>query len=236
MARLNFTKISFFAVLLMASSYIAQGQNFYKEKIPRKTIFSVGLGPSFAYLDNGGQYMEGDFKIKPSIATSISKYLNRRIDLRATFGFQQISSGGNPSADLQYYWQSNAASFTTKGSVFYLDLMPTISLFPTPLYFNRNRFNINIGTGVGVMQSFTKETKSFDEFEIPIKRIMSSVYVPIRGSISYKLTPYSDLALELSVLWTLTDELDGNSNTNRYNDQLIQTLLVYRRYLTPKSN
>lgn len=235
MARLNFITISFFAFFLLAS-YMANGQNFYKEKIPRKTVFSVGLGPSFAYLDNGGKYTEGDFKIKPSIATSISKYLNRRIDLRATFGFQQISSGGNPSADLQYYWQSKSASFTTKGSVFYLDVMPTISLFPTPLYFNRNRFNVNIGAGVGVMQSFTQETKSFDVNEIPLKRVMSTVYVPTRGSISFKLTPYSDLALELSVLWTLTDELDGNSNTNRYNDQLTQTHLVYRRYLMPKSN
>jgi hypothetical protein len=235
MARLNFIKISFFAVFLLAS-YVANGQNFYKEKIPRKTVFSVGLGPSLAYMDNGGQYMDGNFKIKPSIATSFSKYLNRRIDLRATFGFQQISSGGNPSADLQYYWQSKSASFTTKGSVFYLDVMPSISLFPTPLYFNRNRFNVNIGAGVGVMQSFTEETKSFDVNEIPLKRVMSTVYVPIRGSISFKLTPYSDLALELSVLWTLTDELDGNSNTNRYNDQLTQTHLVYRRYLMPKSN
>jgi len=57
--------------VMLASTLLAEAQNFYKERISRNNILTIGAGPSFAYLDNGGQYRSFDFEIKPSVAVSL---------------------------------------------------------------------------------------------------------------------------------------------------------------------
>lgn len=223
----------FFVVFLFPS--LIQAQNFFKEQIPRRKSFSIGFGPSFGYMDNGGQYRSGKFAVKPTFSGSYYRQLNQRIDLRATLGFQPIESSGTPSADSQAAWTANSAAFTTKGTVYFLDIMPTISIFPVSNQFNRSKFNFFGGLGLGVLQSTTKQTKTFDPNEIPVSHSLRSFYIPIRTGISFRLGAYSDISGEIAYFWTLTDMLEGNASTNSYNDQLIQGLVTYRRYLLPKS-
>ncbi|REG78422.1 hypothetical protein C8N25_13425 [Algoriphagus antarcticus] len=231
---LKIFQVSTLVFFLFASMHVS-AQNFYKEKNSRDNIVSIGMGPSFAYLDNGGQFRSINFEIKPSISASLTKRLNDRFELRATGGVQWISSGGNPSAYVQNIWTANNSSFTTNGSVYYFDVMPTMYVIPFGNHMNRSIINFYGGFGLGVMRANTKQTKSFSKDEVPKRQRITTGYVPIRAGISYTLGPFSDIALEGTMLATFTDNLDGNVGFNRFGDHLVQGQLVYRRYFFSKS-
>lgn len=224
-----------FTLFFFGLSPLIYGQNFYKERISRDNIFSIGVGPSFAYMDNGGQYRAGNFEIKPSISASLIKRLNTRFDLRATAGVQWISSGGNPSTSVTDNWFENFSSFTAVGQSFYFDIMPSMNVVPFANHMNRSRWNLYGGFGIGVMNVSTKQTKSFSENEVPTKEQITTAYIPVRAGLSYRIGPYSDIAGEGTMFFTFTDNLDGNVGFNRYGDHLAQAQIVYRRYFIPKS-
>lgn len=226
--------LSFFLLFSLGSG-LASGQSFYKEKIPRNNVFSIGIGPSFAYLDNGGQYREWNFEIKPAISASYSRKINSMFDLRGTVGFQQISSGGNPPTVIQENWAKKESSFTAAGSMYFVDVIPSMNLIPYNHHMNRSKFNIYGGFGIGVMHVATEQTKSFEENENPTNHSLTTPYIPVRAGLSYRIGNYSDIAGEGTILWTFNDNLDGNAGSNKYNDQFAQAQIVYRRYLIPKS-
>jgi hypothetical protein len=149
-------------------------QNFYKERISRSNIFTVGIGPSFAYLDNGGQYRAKNFEIRPSFSLAFTKRLNQTFDLRASTGVKGISSGGNPGQALQDMWSANTASFTARGSVFYFDLIPSMNLIGFANHMDRSLFNLYGGFGLGYINVQTEQTKSFSSEEIPTRHQVST--------------------------------------------------------------
>ncbi len=221
--------------LLCFSTLDSFGQNFYKERISRNHIVSIGVGPSFAYLDNGGQYRDFDFAIKPSISASVIKRMTPVIDLRATLGIQWIESGGNPSTKARDEWFLNGSSFTAKGSSVYFDVMPTFNLVSFDNHIYRSKVNFYGGAGLGVMFTQTEQKKSFSEEERPTDNSITTGFVPVRAGLSIKIGPYSDIAGEGTALFTFTDNLDGNIGFNRWGDHLFQAQIVYRRYFIPKS-
>lgn len=229
----KFLSISFL-VIILASSQSVKAQNFYKEKISRDNILSIGIGPSFAYLDNGGAYRRFNFEIKPSISASIAKRLTPMFDLRATTGVQWISSGGNPSTQVRDYWYANNSAFTAKGSALYFDVMPSMNLIPFSNHMNRSFANLYGGFGLGVMYTTTKQTKSFNEDEVPEKFNKTTAYIPVRAGLSFQFGAYADIAAEGTMLLTFVDDIDGNEGFNRFGDHLFQVQIVYRRYLYPR--
>lgn len=221
-------------LLLLFGSGAIMAQNFYKERISKDNIVTIGFGPSFAYLDNGGQYRDLNFKIKPSVSIALTRKLNSTFDLRSTLGYQYISSGGNPPFTATDIWFENFSSYTAKGPVYYFDVIPSINLIKFDNHMYRSLFNLYGGFGLGVMHARTEQTKSFSSEEKPTKYQITTGYVPVRAGLSYKLGPYSDIAGEGTMLLTFTDNLDGNVGFNRYGDHLFQAQLVYRRYFVPK--
>lgn len=217
---------------LFASMQLS-AQSFYKEMQTRDNIISIGVGPSLAYLDNGGQYRGFDFEIKPSISASFTKRLTERFDMRVTGGVQWISSGGNPTESVQEFWTDNNSSFTANGSVVYFDVMPSIFAVPFGNHMNRSMFNLYGGLGLGVMFANTDQTKSFNIEEQPVREKITTAYVPIRVGLSYTLGAFSDIALEGTLMATFTDNIDGNIGFNKFNDNLVQGQIVYRRYFFP---
>lgn len=210
------------------------GQNFYKEKISRDNILTIGIGPSFAYLDNGGQYRDLNFKINPAISVALTKKLNPTFDLRTTLGYQYISSGGNPSYTVRDAWYEDFASFTAKGPVYYFDVIPSMNLIRFNNHMHRSLVNLYGGFGLGVLHSKTEQTKSYESEEVPTKHQITTGYVPVRAGLSFKIGPYSDIAGEGTMMWTFTDNLDGNVGFNKFGDHLFQAQIVYRRYFVPK--
>lgn len=211
-------------------------QSFYSERVSRDNILSIGFGPSFAYLDNGGQYKNLDFKINPSISLSLAKKLSPTFDLRTTVGYQYISSGGNPDTKARDRWYANYSSFTAKGPVYYFDLIPSINLLRFDNHMYRSMFNVYGGLGLGLLHSKTEQTKSFSSEEVPTKHQITTGYVPVRAGVSYRLGPYSDIAGEGTILWTFTDNLDGNEGFNKFGDHLFQAQIVFRRYFVMKDS
>lgn len=228
-------KIFFKTALLLLVSGSISAQNFYKERISRDNILTIGIGPSFAYLDNGGQYRDLNFEIKPSVSLALTKRLNQKFDLRATGGIQWISSGGNPSTGIRDTWFAESSSFTAKGPAYYFDLMPSVNLIGFGNHMNRSLFNLYGGVGLGIMNVRTEQTKSFSSEEVPTNHQISTGYVPVRAGLSYRIGPYSDIAGEGTMMWTFTDNLDGNVGFNRFGDHLFQAQIVYRRYFIPKN-
>jgi hypothetical protein len=222
------------SVFLLISESIS-AQNFYKERISRNNILTVGLGPSFAYLDNGGQYRNFNFTIKPAFSIALTNKISEMMEIRATGGIQWISSGGNPPTSLRDEWFFDNASFTAKGPAYFFDLIPSFYLIPFANHMDRSQVNLYGGVGLGVMHVSTEQTKSFNPEETPIIQEITTGYVPVRAGLSLRLGPYSDLAAEGTMLWTFTDNLDGNVGNNKYGDHLFQAQLVYRRYFIPKS-
>lgn len=224
--------LTFLFIILISGNLSAQ--SFYKERISRDNILTIGLGPSFAYLDNGGQYRAMNFEIKPAFSVALTKKLNSTFDLRSTLGIQSISSGGNPSTYIRDLWFEDFASFTAKGSAYYFDLIPSINLIKFTNHMHRSRFNLYGGLGLGVMNVRTEQTKSYSSEEKPTKHQITTGYVPVRAGLSYRVGPYSDIAGEGTMMWTFTDNLDGNVGFNRYGDHLFQAQIVYRKYFVPK--
>lgn len=224
--------LSFLSVILFSGNLAAQ--NFYKERVSRDNILTIGLGPSFAYLDNGGQYRDLNFEIRPAFSVALTRKLNPTFDLRSTLGIQGISSGGNPTTQMRDMWYEDFASFTAKGSAYYFDLVPSLNLIKFTNHMHRSLFNLYGGFGLGIMNVRTEQTKSFSPEEVPTKHQITTGYVPVRAGLSYRLGAYSDIAGEGTMMWTFTDNLDGNVGFNRYGDHLFQAQIVYRRYFVPK--
>jgi hypothetical protein len=230
----SFSKTILFLLFISVSASIS-AQNFYKERISRDNILTIGIGPSFAYMDNGGQYRDLNFEIKPSFSLGLTKRLNPTFDLKSTAGVQMIINGGNPPTVLRDKWFQDFASFTAKGTVYFFDLVPIVNLIRFSNHMDRSLFNLYGGFGLGIMNARTEQTKSFSEEEKPTKHQVSAGYVPVRAGLSLKVGPYSDIAGEGTMMWTFTDNLDGNIGNNRFGDHLFQAQIVYRRYFIPKA-
>ena len=224
-----------FCSLLCISALNSFGQNFYKERVSRDHIVSFGVGPSFAYIDNGGQYRDFNFAIKPSVTASVIKRMTPVIDLRASLGVQWIENGGNPPTAIRDQWFFNGSSFTVKGSSIFFDVMPTFNLVSFDNHIYRSKVNLYGGAGLGIMYTMTEQKKSFSEEERPTDESITTGYVPVRAGLSFKIGPYSDIAGEGTALFTFTDNIDGNIGSNRWGDHLFSAQIVYRRYFIPKS-
>ena len=221
-------------VILLFASTDMFAQSFYKDRQSRDIILSVGVGPSFSYLDNGGQYRSLNFEIKPSVSVALNKKLTDMFEIRATGGVQWISSGGNPSNDVMDFWTANNSSFTAVGSIYYFDIMPSIYIIPFGHHMNRSMFNFYGGLGLGVMHASTDQTKSYNVDEVPVRVKMTTGYIPVRAGLTYTLGANSDIALEGTLLATFTDAIDGNAGFNKFGDHFIQGQVVYRRYFFSK--
>lgn len=226
---------SIFTVFCFGVTSLISAQSFYTERISRNNIFSIGIGPSFAYMDNGGQYRAVNFEIKPSFSASLIKRLNPRFDLRSTAGVQWISSGGDPNSIVKDIWAANSSSFTVQGQGVYFDIMPSLNIVPFSNHMHRSRWNLYGGLGIGVMNVNTKQSENFSTSEATTKEKVTTAYIPVRAGLSYRIGPYSDIAGEGTMFFTFTDNLDGNVGFNRFNDHLAQAQIVYRMYFARKS-
>ncbi|HSI77008.1 MAG TPA: hypothetical protein VK957_13995 [Lunatimonas sp.] len=228
-----------YRLILLASTFIclitqAKAQNFYKEKISREKYVQLGVGPSFMYADNAGGFRSVDFNIRPSISASMGKKINSILDLRATLGYQFYKS-----QDKEYYGQilissmgDNNYAVETRSNIVFMDVVPTAHLFKFTNHALRKSFNIYAGAGLGYLVAINQELRYKNEQTYQENKVRSTLYVPLRGGISYRLGLYDDISLEGSLMLTFSDKVEGTPGFNRFNDHLVQGQIVYRRYLS----
>jgi len=216
----------------------SNGQNFHREKISRDTYYQVGIGPSMMYADNAGSIRNFENLIRPSFSVAGGKKIKPYLDVRATMGYQYYQSQsrdyfGNAVLEI---WSILDKAVETQSNVVFLDVMPVIHLLPFHNHALRKKIDLYGGAGFGFVTSINQEYRLRNEHLFKENKVRTSVYVPIRGGISYKLGLYSDISLEGSLLFTFSDMLVGNDGHNRYDDHYLQGQIVFRRYLDPLRN
>ncbi len=222
------------AVVLIFSFQPLSAQNFYKEKFSRTNYYQIGVGVGSMYGDNAGRVRSFETKINPALSLTMGKKIHKLIDLRGYLGYQHFKS-----QDMEYFnanvidlWQATDKAVQAKGNVIFLDIMPTLHLFKSTSHTQRRRFDIYGGTGIGILLNLSKETRLVDGTQVTENKSRPMGYIPLRGGISYKLDLYSDISLEGTIILTFSDDFDGNSGFNRFNDHLVNGKIVYRRYLS----
>lgn len=229
------TKLSILLLVFLLSSMGLMAQNFYKERIPKTEVLSIGVGPSFIYADNGGTYRNFNFPWNPAASISYTKRFHHHWGLKATGGVQWIESGNrNPSQRVQDHWNLYGSAFQFKGHAFHADVMPLFYLIPYVNHMNRSWVNLYGGLGLGIMHVERQEAFSLEPDAQFRRANITTGYVPFRAGISFRLGDLSDIALEGTMLFTFSDNLDGNENFNRFGDHLAQAQIVYKRFLAKR--
>ncbi|MFD2036205.1 hypothetical protein ACFSKL_15485 [Belliella marina] len=225
-----FPVLAFFA--LISFPFEGIGQSFHEYKIPVDHSIIIGAGPSFIYADNGGIYSKFKFKLNPSVTAAYSRKLNRNFDIRANIGHQKIEGMETTNATILETWQSRSSAKNFSGSVNFLDVMPVYNMFPSDHAYLRSDFNIYGGLGLGVLLSnvdLEYENETVENHQVV------SMYIPGRAGVSYKLNEKTDIMLEGSLLFSFSDNIDGNRNFNKLDDHLWQLQLMVKRYLRPSN-
>ncbi|MFD2202875.1 hypothetical protein [Shivajiella indica] len=235
MLYINVKKFLSTIVIALLIIQVNQAQNFYKERNPRNTFLSFGVGPSIIYAETGGQYNKLDFDFKPALSFSYAKKINPLINLQATAGLQWIGSGGNPPEEAYNQWIASESALSFSGRAYYLDVMPVMNIIPFSHHMQRNYLNFYGGLGIGVMQINTKRYYTLEENSREYIANFPTAYIPVRAGMSYRIGDYYDLSLEGGMLLTFSDDIDGNQNWNAFNDHLLQIQVVLKKYLATKS-
>lgn len=223
-----------FFICLLLYSNLSTAQNFNRDRIPRENNLYVGLGPSFIYSDNGGGVRNLEVKIRPAAFVSYGRKITSLMDIKATLGVQVLES-----QSINYFedstlrrWNREGQAFGMKGTSYHLDVMPIFNLFPFDTHISRQDINVYLGIGVGIMGINKEELRLINNMPDVQNKSMSIPYVPVRGGISYRIGPHSDLGIEGTFMATFSDEIDGNVSFNRFNDYLFQGHIVFKRYLS----
>jgi hypothetical protein len=220
--------ISFFSIHALCA------QNFHAEKEPKLHTLSLGIGPSFIYADNGGQYSIFDFAWNAALSAIYEKKLKSHISFRSTLGLQRIQSGGNPTIVLVERWLEQGAAVSFTGVAYYLDFMPVVNIFPAYHHMMRPDINLYAGLGFGALMSITTQRLSFEEEAEYKNGNLLTPTVPLRAGISYTINEFWDVGLEGGIIFTLSDKIDGNNVTHSTNDHLFQLQFVLKKYLNWK--
>lgn len=222
--------ILFFSVLSTIEAY---AQNFYAYQTPLQNSIIIGVGPSFIYADNGGIYSQFKFNINPAITAAYNREISRHFDLRANLGYQKIEGQESSNQSILEIWERRSAANNFSGHVSFFDIMPVFNLFPSDHTYLRTKANIYGGLGLGILMSnvdLEYKNERDDSHQI------TTLYVPIRGGVSYMINQKTDIMLEGTVLYNFSDNIDGNENFNRFNDHLFQLQFMIKRYLNTSRN
>lgn len=229
------TKLITTCICLFFVCHFSTAQNFNKDRLPRVNMVYGGLGPSLMYADNGGGLRNLAVKIRPAASIAYSRKINSYLDVKGTFGFQMLESQspGYFSDSALYRWRETGQAIGMKGNALHFDVMPVFHLIPYETHIERTDFNFYAGIGIGLMTINKEEARLVNNLPEVTDHSLTIAYVPIRGGISYRIGPHSDLSLEGTFLATFSDEIDGNVGFNRFNDHLFQAQIVFKRYLSP---
>jgi hypothetical protein len=198
-------------------------------------MISGGLGTSIMYADNGGGLRNLAVKILPSASIGFSRKINSYLEIKGTFGYQMLESQSQDyfSDSTIIRWREKGQAIGMEGNLFHFDVMPMFYLNPYETHIGRTDFNVYAGIGIGLMAINKEEVRLVNNLPEVTDNSLTIAYIPIRGGISYRIGPHSDVAVEGTFLATFSDEIDGNVGFNRFNDHLMQAQIVYKRYLSP---
>lgn len=224
--------VFFLIVFYLCTAQQSFGQSFHKYRIPKKDIFSVGLGPSFIYSDNAGDFTTFTFEWNPALTLSYTKRLGSRFGVQTSLGTQLLETKGSTNPGILARWEEKGSAVRFKGTALFADVVPVFYAIPFSNHIERPQVNIYGGLGFGFMHVFGTHYFSMNSDVPNFRENISTAYIPVRAGISFQVGPLSDLAIEGTALFTFSDKLDGNAGYNSYNDFLAQIQLTYKRFFS----
>jgi hypothetical protein len=198
-----------------------------------------GIGPSFIYGDNSGDFSSFNFQVRPALSFAYNQQFNERFDWRVTAGTQWLNSGqyrDYPVEEIVEWSQwGRAVDFT--GQAYHLDFMPVYHFTPADW-----RFDYYAGICLGVLHvnrtdeviptGVDPETFPMNERFVEVDGSSTSLYFPVRLGVSTHVTPEWSVGIELSSLISTSPNVDGNDVQWKTlgADMLFQLQFTVKRY------
>ena len=209
---------------------------------------TLGIGPSFVYGDNSGEYSNFKFKVLPAMSLSFNKQMTENITVRGSIGVQMINSGDYADYDGEntkklIRWGDQDQAFSYKGTSYFADAMPIFMTNPNEMGMLMSTFQFYAGLGLGIMfvereQNTLKNGLLTDgvltEGDVVTSKETNVLpYIPTRIGLSTNSGGDWDLGLEFVLITALNSKLDGNNIKDKSlsPDMSGQILITVKRYI-----
>jgi len=224
--------IYFFLICVFSIFHNTTAQNFAYETMERPWSAELGIGPGWIYSDNVGSLRSVGFSISPAASFALSKKITAPLAIRTTLGFQGFRGNLDSDMDQRIELGEEGNAYDFRGQAYFIDVAPVFRFFRSNELVHRRQFNIYGSAGVGAMGIVSTNNIMEDGESITRENNMIIPYIPVRGGISYRFRPLWDIALEGSVMVTFTDDIDGRTGTNRFDDYPMNVQVKIRKFFT----
>ncbi|MBS9525877.1 hypothetical protein KI659_17790 [Litoribacter alkaliphilus] len=223
------------SLLLALTSLFFWGHTVQAQHI--RDHISVGIGPSFLYMDNEGGYKRLDFKLLPVFTIDYNRDISNHWDLRVTSGNQLIGTNGSlsPNSQRSQDWGSLGMPTYFSGSAFFVDFMPVYQFNPNLPDHDINLFNVYAGVGLGgMMVSRIDEIWVAEDLFRTERNTEPIAYIPARFGISSNTLTDWDVAAEWTSFIALSSRVDGVTDQRKrtYQDLMFQFQVKVKRYIS----
>jgi hypothetical protein len=208
---------------------------------------TIGIGPSFIYGDNSGEYRDFKFKVLPAVSLSFNKQINENITVRGSLGAQMINSGDYADYDgantkKLIRWGDQDQAFEYKGTSYFADAMPMFMTNPNEMGMLMSKFQFYAGLGLGIM-FVDREQKTLKNGIITDGVLVGDIvtsnetnvlpYIPMRIGLTTNSGGDWDIGLEFVLVTTLSSKMDGNNIKDKSlsPDMTGQILFTVKRYI-----
>ncbi len=209
-----------------------QGQNFYIEKAPKKDYYKMGVGIGKFFTSPRELLNEIENNFGPFVSVGIGRKFSSHLSLNANASFQRFSSNG-----LLINERSGEITRNRIFSGFALafDVMPEFNLIPYYHHLDRPKVDLQVGLGLGFLQSGRLETILLSNEEFKVQTYNASPYIPLRTTVVFNTGLLSSLSVEGSFFYTFINEDSEFPDSKVDNDHLAQIVIVYKCYFKNKT-
>lgn len=182
----------------------------------RSNRLGFGLGPGVLYGDNAGSYQEFKFMVLPAATVDYSISLHPYFDIKATLGWQMLSSGDIISEDRKELYSRAGLPHGFKGNLFYGDVMPIFHFNPDQSGYLPSLIKVYSGVGLGFFHAQrTDERFVFTESgreTISYSATGAHFYIPFRvGAFKSINNNSGEIGVEGTMMFSPFGEIDGNN-------------------------
>jgi len=224
--------IYFFLICTFSIIHHSSAQNFAYETMERPWSAELGIGPGWMYSDNVGSLRRAGFSISPAASVSLTKRITAPLAIRGSLGVQGMRGNLDTDLERRIEWGEEGNAYDFIGQAYYFDVAPVFRFFRTRELVHRSKFNFYASAGIGGMGIVSTNTIMIDGESVRRDNNMIIPYIPVRAGVSYRFRPLWDFALEGSLLLTFSDDIDGHTGNNRFDDYPMNVQVKIRKFFT----
>lgn len=214
-------------VIFFILSFNSYSQEFSTSRNPGIIFYHFGLGAG-TFFNAPRPTVENIINQKvPVLTLGLGKRYGDHFSVKGSLSFQPFSAkelvGNQDGKDI--------LDPVFNGYSYALDLTPSFNIMPS--YNLKKRFpaDLNLGIGLGYLLTNRTEKLFFNGKYYELNLTERSPYIPIRGSLSFKLGFLNDISIEGAFFNTWLDSKRPPSKLVRDSDHFAQLNVMFRRYI-----